>query len=184
MRHDGDIFSNLANGWVASPSSGPTGSLGFMSRLASVLAFHVNQVSHANPHGLAAADIGAATTSYVDASSASAIATVNNEFSSTLSASGFQRFANGMILQWIAGNIDNSSATLTQSGNWPVNFPNGIIQTFVSTTWVSNGGGTDSDIMIYQLVSQSNSGWTVRRARGGQYAQAEQTFPVLLAIGF
>lgn len=75
LDHSGDVFSSVAGTVVATPQAGLwSGALGAMSTIAYVLAQHVNQVSHANPHGLAASDIGAASTSYVDSSVANILA--------------------------------------------------------------------------------------------------------------
>jgi len=68
LNHDGDVWSSLANVNVATAANGtealtvvtlPSQSLGHMSSVASVLATHVNQISHCNPHGLVAHDIDA-----------------------------------------------------------------------------------------------------------------------------
>ena len=58
LNHDGDISSTVAGHFGAAPGgSFAGGSLKHMSLVAEVLSQHVNQVSHANPHGLAASDI-------------------------------------------------------------------------------------------------------------------------------
>jgi hypothetical protein len=69
--HDGDFLSQLAGALTVSGSDGDgarvnSGSLDRVSMLAKVMAEHVNKVSHKNPHGLDAGDLGAATTGYVD----------------------------------------------------------------------------------------------------------------------
>jgi hypothetical protein len=73
ITHGGDAYLKAADAYTVSPggnspdgSSMYSGTIGQASNLAHVLEQHVNQNSHANPHGLACADIGAATTVYVD----------------------------------------------------------------------------------------------------------------------
>lgn len=65
--HNGDVYSKQANVLIASPGGTGitiTGAVGFMSTMAGVLTQHVNQTSHANPHGLTASDLGAITSAY------------------------------------------------------------------------------------------------------------------------
>lgn len=83
IKHNGDIFSLLANSHTASavlgngssadPNNGP---LGLMSTIAAILSDHVNLHTHGdnNPHNLSALDIGAASTAYVDAGDANTLA--------------------------------------------------------------------------------------------------------------
>lgn len=92
LTHDGNVISNQAGLFVANPlvEAGDvgliSGPLQLMSRIAAVLAQHVNKTSHKNPHGLAAGDIGAATTGYVDSAVANILAAAENF---TLSVSPF-----------------------------------------------------------------------------------------------
>jgi hypothetical protein len=65
LNHDGDIYSELAAGAIVSggvPGLTYSGPLGLTSIVATVLAEHVNQDSHANPHGLTIADLHAGPT--------------------------------------------------------------------------------------------------------------------------
>jgi hypothetical protein len=82
LRHDGDIFSILANAVSASPiaPATTTGPLGLISTVAKVLSEHVNQTSHGNPHGLTLADLGGAgvTQAYVDAQDAATLTSSHN----------------------------------------------------------------------------------------------------------
>lgn len=79
INHDGDVSSNAASAFTASPGGSlASGALKHMSLIAQVLSQHVNQVSHANPHGLTAADIGAASISYVDTAVANVLAAAEN----------------------------------------------------------------------------------------------------------
>jgi hypothetical protein len=69
--HDGDAFSKLADVFTSPASDGDgalatNGVLGHLSTLAAVVSQHVSKVSHKNPHGLTAGDIGAASVGYVD----------------------------------------------------------------------------------------------------------------------
>jgi hypothetical protein len=82
LRHDGDIFSILTNAISASPiaPATTTGPLGLMTTMAHVLAEHVNQTSHGNPHGLTIADLGGSgtTQAYVDSHDASTLTSAQN----------------------------------------------------------------------------------------------------------
>lgn len=69
--HQGNVYSLLGDSSTIPGSDGDgaltnNGVLGHYAKLAAVLAEHVGKVSHKNPHGLAAGDIGAATVNYVD----------------------------------------------------------------------------------------------------------------------
>lgn len=76
VNHNGDVFSTKSGAFTASPGGSlASGALSHLGLIAQVLTQHVNQISHANPHGLTAGDIGAATVGYVDSSVANAIAT-------------------------------------------------------------------------------------------------------------
>lgn len=76
INHDGDVFSTKSGAFSAAPGGSlASGTLDHLSLIAQVLAQHVNQISHANPHGLDAGDIGAASTGYVDTAVANAIST-------------------------------------------------------------------------------------------------------------
>src|SRR5208337_3046930 len=75
LTHTGDIYSLLANAANAQGKDGSgtspavyRGTLGLMSLIANVLAEHVNYNSHSNnnPHNMDAADIGAASETYVN----------------------------------------------------------------------------------------------------------------------
>jgi len=80
LDHDGDVSSIVSAAQVVSPAGTPppggftAGALSKLGIISKVLAQHVNQVSHCNPHGLTAPDIGAATIPYVDASVAACLA--------------------------------------------------------------------------------------------------------------
>lgn len=76
LNHDGDVYSSAAGVNSVTLGGGLTasGSLDHLSKIAQILRDHVNQQSHANPHGLAASDIGAASLAYVDAGDASTLA--------------------------------------------------------------------------------------------------------------
>ena len=85
LTHTGDIYSLLANAANAQGKDGSgtspavyRGTLGLMSLIANVLAEHVNYNSHGsnNPHNLDAADIGAASETYVNTTVAGIISDV------------------------------------------------------------------------------------------------------------
>lgn len=92
LSHSGEVFSQVSSSISANPlvESGDVGlfngSLGFMSDIAKMLAQHVNKTSHKNPHGLAAADIGASTTGYVDSAVANILASAKNYTNAVLPA--------------------------------------------------------------------------------------------------
>lgn len=203
LEHSGNLWTLLSSMWIASPGGTHTvaGPLGDLNSIAGVIAEHVNQNNHGNPHGLTISDL----LSYIPVQQGTGVGQLGNTvklgwdgvglkatvdstdlgrmlFSQgSFGASGYINLG-GLILQWTTGVTDNSSATVSQSGSWPINF-NNVFVAGVSTHWISNGGGTDSDIVIYQMSGWTNSGWSVRRARGGAYAQTEQTSPVLWAVG-
>lgn len=83
LLHDGDVFSSLAGARVMPNADGDgalaiTGSMTKLSLIAGALVEHVSKSSHKNPHGLAAADLNAATTPYVDSAIANVLASANN----------------------------------------------------------------------------------------------------------
>jgi hypothetical protein len=140
LNHNGDVYSSLANGWIATPGGSLlSGRLGSMALVAAVLSQHVNQISHANPHGLAAADIGAATTGYVDTSVANILAAAENYTNSKFS-NGFalSKNTNGylilpvslgsLIFQW-GFNIGSSGGTFI---SFPIIFPNNLFSIVVT----------------------------------------------------
>jgi hypothetical protein len=134
LDHDGDVFSNKSNAFTASPggilASGP---LGHMGLLAQVVSQHVNQISHANPHGLSAGDIGAATTGYVDTGDANTLSSAKNYTNAQFSTgyalvkatTGYFKMPSvigGLILEWglVGGLHDGSRIT------FPLRFPNAV----------------------------------------------------------
>jgi hypothetical protein len=106
LLHNGDVLSTFLNALVAAPGGTPlnfTGSLGGLHDVAQVLVDHVNQTVDANPHGLTAADLGAATVSYVNTEVAATITTVENfinaKFEYTGSPSAWSANIGGLIIQ-------------------------------------------------------------------------------------
>lgn len=171
IQHNGDFNSSFLNSLIFNPGGAGitfSGPLSTLYQLGQVVRDHVNQNSHANPHGLTAADIGAVAAS---------------SFGFSAGSRGFYALPGGFILQWCTGSVDNTNQTVNQSGTWPTPFPNSILSAFVSTNYI-NEDSTDSDIVMYQLLSSNNSSWTVRRARGGQYAALLESSPTLFAVGF
>jgi hypothetical protein len=58
LTHDGDVFSKKANILQAMADADGDGPMGLMSAIATALVAHINQTSHANPHGLRLEDLG------------------------------------------------------------------------------------------------------------------------------
>lgn len=207
MEHSGNIWALLPSNWIANPG-GPhsvAGSLGDMNSIAGVLSEHVNQNSHGNPHGLTISDLlsftpvqqgtgigQTANTVKIGWSSGNGLkATVDStdlgsfifssSFPGSVTGNGWQQLNNGLIIQWMTGVQDNSTATVFQSGSWPVAFPNACFIAQPGTIYASTA---ISDEVQYQITSKDQFGWQVRRARGGNYAQTMITTPTLFAIGF
>lgn len=108
LNHDGDIYSALANALLAANGGGRSGNgvgaMGLMSHVATALTQHVNQLSHANPHGLTASDIGALTSS---------------NFTQSFGQTGWVILPNGLVIQWgLATGISNGSTV-----PFPISFP-------------------------------------------------------------
>jgi hypothetical protein len=206
MEHSGNIWAMLPSLQIANPG-GPhsvSGSLGDMNSIAAVLAEHVNQNSHGNPHGLTISDLLAftpvqqgtgigqlANAVKIGWSGNSLKATVDStdlgsfifssSFPGSTTGNGWQQLNNGLIIQWMTGNQDNTTATVFQSGTWPVAFPNVCFMAQAGTIYASTA---ISDEVQYQPVSYDRFGWQVRRARGGNYAQPMITTPTMFALGF
>lgn len=123
------------------------------------------------------------TTCGVDSTGKLSVISNGGGYNQLLQDNGWVALPNGLIVQWITGTQDNSEATLTQSGTWPIPFPGGIFAAYVTTNWFSSDP-VDSDIVMYQMLSSSQTDWTVRRVRGGQYVALTLTTPTLLAIGY
>lgn len=189
LNHDGDVGSSKAQAFVANPGGAlASGSLRHMSLIAQVLSQHVNQISHANPHGLAASDIGAATTSYVDTSSANALATAEGYTNAQLSA-GFAiskapkgyiqlpTVLGGLIVQWTTGvpifNGDN-----TQTVTFPIAFPTACLTVQTSTQTSST-----NIAKAWGVISYTRTNVTVILMRRGDEGSYTET-PIILAIGY
>lgn len=65
---------------------------------------------------------------------------------------GYQKLSNGLILQWCRGS--GTSTEGYQNVNWPIAFPNTILNAYVSTTGAVEDG-------MFQLAAFSNTGATV-----------------------
>lgn len=110
LNHDGDVYGNLADAYVASPGGTGitvTGSLGYLSTVAGVLSQHVNQVSHCNPHGLTASDLGALSSSGI---------------ASLFSGNGYIQIPSSsgtLIIQWGFGSGLHNGSVIT----YPIPFP-------------------------------------------------------------
>ncbi len=128
MNHDGDIYSYAANLLSAVAGGGRAGNgvgaMGLLSHIAAALTQHVNQISHANPHGLTAGDLGALTPSSITL---------------TLTASGgciaIPTTSHTLLLQWVAGTpvYSNAGGNADQYVSFPVSFPTTCLFATVST---------------------------------------------------
>lgn len=165
LNHDGDVFSSKSGAFTATPGGAlAAGALSHLGLIAQVLSQHVNQISHANPHGLAAGDIGAATTGYVDTSVANVLANAENytntQFSSGFavnkSATGFLTLPTALgliILQWGRFN-GNTNGEIIPYG---IPFPNAALTVVLTGI---NGSAN--------LASISRTSFTANAGSGGQ----------------
>lgn len=159
LNHNGDIFSALANTVVASPGGGPinySGSLGYLSWIATVLADHVNQNSHANPHGITLADLGGAgvSQSYVDGQDAAVLAAAKsyaNSIASTLTLYGVNGY---MVMRFAPNSLSGSGAIevafgsgmINHGGTIPLPSGNFSYDAFLATVSPGNIGNTSNTI--------------------------------------
>lgn len=135
LNHDGDVSSNKAAAFTATPGGSlASGSLKHLSLIAQVLSQHVNQISHANPHGLAAGDIGAATTGYVDTAVAAILAASENYTNSQVPHVT-------LALQGVSGaGIGGTYLIITFSPNGGA--PKSVAIGSGTATWTGAGGAT------------------------------------------
>ena len=189
LNHDGDVASSASASFTASPGGSlASGSLQHMSLIAQVLSQHVNQVSHANPHGLSAGDIGAASTSYVDTAVANILASaeaytdsrLTTGFATSQGTNGYIKFPTvfgTLIIQWCRGVASSSN----QSIFFPLTFPNAVL-TVMSTCYYPEGVG-DQVTSAFPVYNLSRSGVSVHPNRRTD-SSASSEVPLILAIGF
>lgn len=190
LNHDGDVSSNKAAAFTASPGGSlASGALKHMSLLAQVLSQHVNQVSHANPHGLTAGDIGAASTGYVDTGDANVLATalaadkapaspLHNGYVKIPIAGGF------IIIQWCAGpsvacNTSNPPPFVV---TFPIAFPSACLWAGVSTQ-IANASNL-FDAMYQTVASPSTTSVILQLAQLNNSLSSANISAFVLAIGF
>lgn len=148
LLHNGDVTSSAAGAYTASPGGTGitvTGSLKLLSTIAGVLAQHVNQTSHGNPHGLTLGDLGAVSLTqeqndiantlasaktYTNTQVASATTTIENwvtaQFPALIASNGGIWLPGNLIIQWgTTGRTTSSGQSLTQAFN-RVNGVNGF----------------------------------------------------------
>lgn len=176
INHDGDHYSLPANSFTASPGGTGitiTGALGLMSKIAGVVSQHVNQVSHANPHGLTAGDIGALT--------ASSITSLRN-------AKGYiiiPTSVGSLIVQWTTGNpipCNTSGAALAQTVNWPIAFPTACLWASVSTEITDANSLFDA---LWQTVgAPTRTGQLIFLGQVNNELSSHNTQAYLLAVGY
>lgn len=108
----------------------------------------------------------------IDATDIGPIA-LTSYFANSLASSGYQKLANGLILQWGFGNIPGNGTAI----GFPLVFPNGVYQ------MVSNdqGGAGASGVHVTSCVVTSNSGFNAfAKDSSGGYASTNLGW---LAIG-
>jgi hypothetical protein len=165
INHDGDVYSSKAGAFTATPGGSlASGPLSHMGLVAQVISQHVNQISHANPHGLAAADIGAATTGYVDTAVANVLANAEN-YTNTQFSTGFSinKATNGWItlpttlgaltLQWGHSTANQNN----QFVSFNINFPTACLNATLTGIFGSAN-----------IVSFGRTGLTTNAGSGGQ----------------
>lgn len=173
LNHDGDIYSLPASSYTATPGgTGITvsGSLGLASVIAGVLSQHVNQISHANPHGLSASDIGALTA---------------GSLTSFFGATGYVTVptaAGTLIIQWITGTpvISNSSSDIQEILTWKIPFPNACFFATVSTSIQEVFQTYDC---MWQMVSINTLEVLVYLAQINTHLPSLTTTPIVFGIG-
>lgn len=183
LNHDGDIRSNASGAYT----SNIYGSLYLISTIAAALTQHVNQVSHANPHGLAAIDIGAVDKAYVDTTDTNILAASKN-FTNSLFATGFgislgyngyiklPTALGGLIVQWCQGAAVGSDNT--QNVFFPIAFPH-VCLTVQTSTITSN----TNIVKAWGILSITNSYVGLQFMRRGDEGSFSET-PMVLAIGY
>lgn len=172
LTHDADVISNAAAAFTASPlvESGDgtlaNGSLLNLALIAAVLSQHVNKTSHKNPHGLAPADIGAATTGYVDTAVANVLSTSENYTNaytpslsiSTVSVTGSGVTGKYVIFRFAPNNgngIEIAYGTgigLSNSNNVPGYYGTGSNFTIPLPNGSFTSGNCLPSVSLYQLL--------------------------------
>ena len=186
--HDGDVFSEPAGVFNATPSftGKASGPLNLMSLVSKVLSQHVNRGPDTNPHGLTCPDIGAATTAYVDAAEAAAVVLADNAvpaivtslFPVSVETPGYIKFPTNpqLILQWGQCQSMSSSKAATQA--FPIRFPNNCFGVLLSNVWV--GGHSSLPMILTGTVTQQQFQWNT-----GQGSEVGGTCqPYWFAIGY
>jgi hypothetical protein len=174
LLHSGDVLSTPLNSLVTVPGGSPinfSGALTGLHDVAQVLTDHVNQNSHANPHGITAADLGAATQSYVNTAVANGITTaenvveawVNTLFASSIGVSGYMSFPGGLMIQW--GQTANmgggqSSYQNFNTVNGRIGFPHGCLGVWLSAVQEA-GQHTPLANVVQGTVSSSSFKWII-----------------------
>lgn len=173
INHNGDVYSSIANGQVVSGVLSPahtTGALGPMSVIASVLAEHVNQNSHNNPHGLTAADIGALTAA---------------GYASSFTTNGYIKLPTALgalTIQWARGaTMTGSQNSTVQSTNFPIAFPASCLFTTVSGSIAS--GSDFGEAPVFTVVAFSRTNVSYFYQRNADHGGLNLT-PMIFAIGF
>lgn len=176
LLHNGDVYSLLSKAITAYPAgrdgdgAQTTQTLGLLSVIASVLAGHVNKTSHNNPHGLAAADIGAATTAYV-----------NSLFNLQVFGNGFCLTIAGVMIQCVIGAYSSSQYNNTLNTiNFNVPFPTGVLGAPLVTTLTT--GNDYSEGALFTVTSWSKNGVSVYNERNADHG-GNPNAPCIWAIG-
>ena len=100
----------------------------------------------------------------------------------SLSASGYQKFPGGLIVQWMNGSTDAAgSGESTQNLVFPISFPNAVFQVMVSTNIASASVTTD---VWYQTYSPTYTGVSVQRQSPASESDDVDTTPIIFATGY
>jgi hypothetical protein len=118
------------------------------------------------------------------AAASSASQAVNlGQFPASIASSGYQKFPNGLILQWgVSGTITTGSNLGYVSGSFPIAFPNNV---FGAWGTPNNAGSSSWVALTVYASSLSTSGFTFTcdNASGGSHTITNSVNIVWFAIG-
>lgn len=101
--------------------------------------------------------------------------------SSLFETSGYQKFPNGLIIQWIKGTSDNGDDTSpSQTLPWALAFPNSLLGASISTS--INASSSDSQLW-YQIISTTSTQVVVQR-QNISIGNTTQSTPFIIGFGY